>query len=49
MIVDTHCHINDLKYTEDLDEVINRAIESNVNRMICVGTDLKTSEKAINI
>ena len=49
MIVDTHCHINDLKYSEDVDEVIKRAIESNVKRMICVGTDLKTSEKAINI
>jgi len=49
MIVDTHCHINDLKYTEDLDEVIKRAIESNIKRMICVGTDLKTSERAINI
>ena len=49
MIIDTHCHINDSKYNEDIDQVISRAINSNVKRMICVGTDLKTSEKAINL
>ena len=49
MMIDTHCHINDIKYDLDVKEVISRAIESGVEKMICVGTDLKTSEKAIEL
>ena len=49
MIIDTHCHINDIKYDLDVKEVISRAVESGVEKMICVGTDLKTSEKAIEL
>ena len=49
MIIDTHCHINDIKYKSDINEVVLRAIQSDVRRMICVGTDLKTSEKAIKL
>ena len=49
MMIDTHCHINDIKYDLDVKEVISRAIESGVEKMICVGTDLKTSEKAIQL
>ena len=46
-MIDTHCHINDIKYDLDIKDVISRATESGVHKMICVGTDLKTSEKAI--
>ena len=49
MMIDTHCHINDIKYDLDVKEVIYRAVESGVEKMICVGTDLKTSEKAIEL
>ena len=49
MMIDTHCHINDIKYDSDVKEVISRAVESGVEKMICVGTDLKTSEKAIEL
>ncbi len=49
MMIDTHCHINDIKYDLDVKEVISRAVESGVEKMICVGTDLKTSEKAIEL
>ena len=49
MMIDTHCHINDIKYNLDVKEVISRAVESGVEKMICVGTDLKTSEKAIEL
>ena len=48
-MIDTHCHINDIKYDLDVKEVISRAVESGVEKMICVGTDLKTSEKAIEM
>ena len=48
-MIDTHCHINDNKYDTDLKEVISRAVESGVQKMICVGTDLKTSDKAFEL
>tara|TARA_Y100000768_G_scaffold67869_1_gene47522 strand:+ start:6146 stop:6907 length:762 start_codon:yes stop_codon:yes gene_type:complete len=48
-MIDTHCHINDEKYKNDIDEIVKKAIESGVKKMICVGVDLKTSEKAILI
>ena len=49
MMIDTHCHINDIKYNSDIKEVISRAVESGVEKMICVGTDLKTSERALEL
>ena len=48
-MIDTHCHINDIKYDKDVKEVISRAVELGVEKMICVGTDLKTSEKALEL
>ena len=48
-MIDTHCHINDIKYDKDVKEVISRAVKSGVGKMICVGTDLKTSERALEL
>tara|TARA_Y100000768_G_scaffold378016_1_gene351923 strand:- start:250 stop:1011 length:762 start_codon:yes stop_codon:yes gene_type:complete len=48
-MIDTHCHINDEKYKNDIDQIVQRAIDSGVKKMICVGVDLETSEKAILI
>jgi len=48
-LIDSHCHLNDGKFKDDLDEVITRSEESGIMAMICVGTDLKSSEHAIDI
>ena len=48
-LIDSHCHINDVQFKEDLDEVISRAIDTGISQMICVGTDIKSSERAIEI
>jgi len=48
-LIDSHCHINDKQFSEDLVEVVNRAIDSGISQLICVGTDLKSSERAIEI
>ncbi|WP_416143811.1 TatD family hydrolase [Planococcus koreensis] len=47
MFVDTHVHLNADQYDEDLKEVIDRALESNVTKMIVIGFDRKTIERAI--
>jgi TatD DNase family protein len=38
MLVDTHCHLDDEKFAHDLDAVLDRAIESGVDRMLAIGT-----------
>ena len=49
MIVDTHIHLDDSRYFDDLDEVLNRAREGGVGRFIIPGADPKTLERAIEI
>lgn len=46
MFTDTHCHIHEETYAES-EEAYSRAVEAGVTRLICVGTDLKTSREAV--
>lgn len=46
-LVDTHCHIHDTQYGFEVDTVIADAKSAGVERLLCVGTDLKNSEAAI--
>ncbi len=48
-LVDTHAHIDDIKYTDDRDEVVKRAKENGVTRIITMGDTMKSSENAIKI
>tara|TARA_Y100000590_G_scaffold396649_1_gene477518 strand:+ start:251 stop:1003 length:753 start_codon:yes stop_codon:yes gene_type:complete len=47
-LIDTHSHIYYDKYT-DIDDVIDRAHKNNISKIICVGVDIKSSEKSINL
>ena len=47
MFIDTHVHLNADQYDEDLKEVIDRALENNVTKMIVIGFDRKTIERAM--
>lgn len=49
MIVDTHIHLDDVRYADDLDEVLNRAREAGVERFIIPGADPKSLERAMKI
>jgi TatD DNase family protein len=46
-LIDTHCHIHETNYPLDIGDVMRRAHESGVGRMICVGTNEANSEEAI--
>lgn len=47
MIIDTHCHLDDMRYAEDIDEVLLRAKQHGVERFIIPGADLATLERAV--
>ena len=49
MIVDTHCHLDDERYDEDLDAVISRAYDAGVTRFVVPGADPDTLDKAVTI
>ena len=48
MYFDTHVHLNSEKY-EDVNVIIKNAVENGVKKMIVVGYDLPTSQKAVEI
>lgn len=47
-MIDSHCHPQFPQYDKDRDEMIKRALDGGV-QMICVGTDLEMSRKAIEL
>ncbi len=49
MIIDTHCHLDDKRYDNDLQEVIDNAQRNGVGYMIIPGADPTTLPKAIKI
>jgi TatD DNase family protein len=49
MYIDTHVHLNADQYDEDLQQVIDRALEAKVNFMVVIGFDRKTIERAMSL
>lgn len=49
MIIDTHIHLDDERYREDLDDVLERAKQGGVERYIIPGADITTLERAVEL
>jgi TatD DNase family protein len=49
MIIDTHIHLDDKRYDDDLDTVLARAREASVKRFIIPGADPSTLDRAVEI
>ncbi|HIQ46033.1 MAG TPA: hydrolase TatD, partial [Sulfurovum sp.] len=47
MIIDTHCHLDDERYNEDMEAVLQNAKEAGVEKFIIPGADPKTLERAV--
>jgi len=47
-LYDSHAHLNDEQFFEDLDEVVRRAAGAGVSRIVNVGIDEKTSALALD-
>lgn len=46
MMFDSHSHIHDEKFLDDLDEVLKRAHDAGVTHLVTVGCDIETTQKA---
>ncbi|MFN7037034.1 MAG: TatD family hydrolase [Bellilinea sp.] len=46
---DTHCHLNLNQFDHDLEQVIQRAQQQGVDRILVPGIDLETSRRAVEI
>ncbi len=49
MIVDTHCHLDDERYIDDIEKVLQNAKEKGVEKFIIPGADPKTLQRAVNL
>ncbi len=49
MLFDTHTHLTAAEFDEDRDEVIRRALDAGVARMIAIGYDLESSLAAVTL
>jgi TatD DNase family protein len=49
MIIDTHCHLDDTRYNDDLATVLGNAKEIGVEKFIIPGADPKSLERAVEI
>lgn len=49
MLIDTHCHIHESDYPLPLADVLQRAHENGVDKMICVGTSEASSVDAVRM
>lgn len=48
-LVDTHCHLQFEKPEQNLDSVLQNARAAGVSRLLCVGTSIDDSQKAVEL
>jgi TatD DNase family protein len=49
MLIDSHAHLDMAEFDHDREQVLKRALEGGVTRMISIGVDLESSVKALEI
>lgn len=49
MLFDSHCHLTDPQFDADRDEVIQRAVDSGVTRMLTLATDVASSRAVVEL
>src|SRR6266566_1623710 len=47
MLIETHAHLDYPDFANDLDDVLRRASEAGVTRIITIGTSVESSRRAI--
>lgn len=49
MYIDSHTHLDDRRYQQDLDAVLCRAQEAGLEALVTIGCDLSTSQAAVDL
>ena len=49
MLIDTHAHLQDKDLKKDLEQVLSRAQNAGLEKIICVGYDLASSQEALQL
>jgi len=49
MLIETHSHLDYPDFANDLDDVLRRANEAGVTRIITIGTSVSSSRRAVNL
>ena len=47
-VFDTHCHLDDGQFSEDREEAYRRMLEAQVERCVCVGSDIASSRRCLD-
>jgi TatD DNase family protein len=47
MLIDTHAHLQDEDLKNDIEQVLSRAKDAGLEKIICVGFDLQSSQEAL--
>lgn len=47
--IDTHCHLNDQRFSDDLPEVLARAAATDVSDILVIGIDVESSRAALRL
>lgn len=49
MLIDTHAHLQDEQYKDDLKDVLQRADDAGLEKIVCVGCDYESSCQALEL
>jgi len=49
MLIETHAHLDYPDFANDLDDVLRRAIQAGVTRIVTIGTSIESSQRAIDL
>src|SRR2546423_14302336 len=49
MLIDTHAHLDFPDFADDIEDVLRRAEECDVRRIITIGTSIESSRRAIEL
>lgn len=48
-LFDSHCHLENEKFKDDFNDILNNMESAHVERCICAGSDMQTSEKIVSL
>jgi TatD DNase family protein len=49
MLVETHAHLDYPDFADDFDEVLSRASEAGITRIVTIGTSIQSSRRAVDL